>query len=84
MSFTRFGFDNADIYTFGSTDGFECCGCPTGKDGEGKLILGDSFTTKHAGEFLRHMRDHRAAGMTVPTPAFLGVFLSRNEYRADA
>lgn len=84
MSFTRFGFDNADVYTFCSRDGFECCGCPTGKDAAGKLILGDSYTTKHAGEFLRHMRGHRDAGFAVPTPAFLGVFLSRDYYRADA
>jgi hypothetical protein len=61
MSYSRFGADGSDVYTFPSDRGLECCGCP--------LLPwppGGSFTTRDLDAFAAHLDQHRAAGHAVP------------------
>jgi hypothetical protein len=61
MSYSRFGADGSDVYTFPSDSGLECCAC--------HLMpgpFGRSFTTRDLDEFAAHLDAHRAAGDHVP------------------
>lgn len=60
MSFSRFGADDSDVYTFPNTEGrLECCAC--------SLRRGDHFTTTDLGKFLQHLEAHSVAGDVVPS-----------------
>lgn len=56
MSYSRFGCDGSDVYTFQSESGFECCGC----------ILSDNWSFKTRSDLLAHLQTHVEAGHTVP------------------
>lgn len=56
MSYSRFGCEGSDVYTYPSDRGLECCGCP---------LIG-FFTTRDLDAFAAHLEEHRAAGHTVP------------------
>lgn len=62
MSWSRFGCEGSDLYTFPSErDGIgtiECCMCP--------LMESGSFTTIAIEPFVTHLQHHRAAGHNIP------------------
>ncbi len=78
MSFSRWGCEGSDVYTFwgeGSTqgvmrEGFVCCGCWLGS--------GDSFVVDTADELIEHLKAHRAAGHVVPDSCFRQVDEARD------
>ena len=62
MSYARFGPDS-DVYVFADIDGgYRCCFCAFSRSGP-------SFRCDTAAEMIEHLREHRAAGHTVPEDA---------------
>lgn len=63
MSYVRFGHEDSDVYVYlGGT--LQCCGCILASQSR-------SFTTTAA--LLEHLREHEAAGHTVPRSAVDGL-----------
>jgi hypothetical protein len=65
VSFSRFGADDSDVYTFPNSDGLlECCGCSltpvAASSGGGR------FVTSRVETFLTHLETHSMAGDVVP------------------
>lgn len=58
MAFSRFGYDDSDVYTFPNQWGYECCGC---------CRKGHGFTTPSMRRFLIHLWRHRIMGDKVPS-----------------
>jgi hypothetical protein len=58
VSYSRFGWDHSDVYTFEHVGGgLECCGC---------ALHPVSVRFTDVAEFCRHLDEHTAAGHTVP------------------
>lgn len=63
MSFSRFGCENSDVYTFFNTDGFyECCGCII------RPHVENWFKTPK--ELIEHLMVHQSKGHVVPDSCF--------------
>jgi len=67
MSWSRFGLDKSDVYTFPNSDGrYECCGCI--------LVVDEKPLGYHladtAESFLEHLQEHVRAGHRVPDYTF--------------
>lgn len=58
MSWSRFGCDGSEVYTFPSSAGYECCGCV--------LNESHSIAFKRVWRFVAHILNHRLHGHTVP------------------
>ena len=61
MSFSRFGWEDSDVYVFEHVGGFiQCCGCPyTSKDDFGM------YDAKTPRQMLEHLDMHEADGDSV-------------------
>ena len=71
MSYARFGWEGSDVYVFLSVDGcLECCACSLNPESE-------CFDSTDA--MLAHLREHVAAGDTVPEHTFARLEENREE-----
>ncbi len=57
MSLVRFGQDGSDVYVYGSSDGWECCGCK---------LNASTWTYPDPRALVEHLLVHREQGHTVP------------------
>jgi hypothetical protein len=72
VSFSRFGADGSDIYTFPNSSGdYECCACP---------LIEHHFTTRDVSTFIGHLDAHIEAGHTVPDYTALAVLQWDDEH----
>ena len=65
MSYCRFGWDDSDVYVFGTGDRIECCACLRHRSSG----LPASFIAETEQEMIDHLLQHRALGDTVPQAA---------------
>lgn len=62
MSYSRFGWDGSNVYVFDDTrGGTTCCWCALHPE------IGEDFNVATHAEMVDHMREHIAAGHTVPS-----------------
>ena len=70
MSFARFGWEDSDVYIFLNVAGhFECCYCG----------ISDQCKYYSTDEMITHLREHLAAGQTVPEDTFTRLEAERVE-----
>lgn len=70
MSYSRFGWDNSDVYIFEHVGGgIECCGCPLPEDAQ------TQFTD--LAQLEEHLGAHEAVGHTVPAGVRTGIYADR-------
>jgi hypothetical protein len=71
MSYARFGWEGSDVYVYLGRGGYECCGCHLDSQGW--------WYGKSTDAIVGHLKDHQAAGHTVPPSAFEEIEASREE-----
>jgi hypothetical protein len=66
MAYARWGWDGSDVYVFLNVSGWiECCSCWMNEPIP-ESAFSESFQGRSADEMIAHLREHVAAGHTVP------------------
>ena len=77
MAYARWGWDNSDVYLFGSVTRpppddvhvIVCCGCLLARDDPDDWLMSPSFDFETKAGILDHLQVHREAGHVVPESA---------------